>query len=60
MGNEKICPLMIVAKGIAKAAAASAGARVIGSSACPGRACAWWDAAAERCAIRSFAAGKRW
>ena len=34
--NEKICPLMIAAKGIAKAAAASAGARVIGSPACPG------------------------
>lgn len=48
---ERICPVLQAAKAVAKAAAAGAGARVTGSVACPGPACAWYDAAAGSCAV---------
>lgn len=55
MAEEKICPVLRAAKAVAKAAAAGAGATVTGSTACPGPACAWYDAAAGRCALLTLA-----
>ena len=54
---EKTCPLRLMTKAIAKAAAAGTRAQVTGSTACPGPACAWFDAAAERCAVLTMARG---
>ena len=51
MATEKICPILQAAKAVAKAAAAGARATVTGSVVCPGPACAWYDAARERCAV---------
>lgn len=60
MATEKICPILASAGVIASGASPGRGQLPPGWRCCVGRACAWWDAAAERCAILSFAAGKRW
>lgn len=54
---EKVCPLVLAAKGIAEGAAAGRG-RATGSTACRGPACAWYDAARECCAVLTLARAK--
>ena len=55
MGSTKSCPLLLAATVVAMGAGAGARATVTGSVVCPGPACAWYDAARERCAILSRA-----
>ena len=59
MANKKICPIIASAGVIAQGAARGCGQLVPGWDRCVGPACAWYDAARERCAILSHAGGVR-
>lgn len=60
MDQKKVCPIIASAGVVAQGASRGAARLQEGWTDCVGPACAWYDAAAERCAILSFAAGKRW
>lgn len=51
MATEKICPIIASAGVIAQGAAQGRGQLPQGWNCCVGPACAWYDAARERCAV---------
>lgn len=55
MDQAKVCPLRQAAVTVAVAAARGAAQAKPGAHRCPGPACAWWDARAERCALLTLA-----
>ena len=59
MENEKACPLRTAAGVIAQGASLGHGVLPDGWSRCVGPACAWFDAAADRCAVLTMARGTR-
>ena len=59
MENSKSCPLLRAAAVVAMGAGAGRVAVSPGSSACQGPVCAWFDAAAGRCAVLTMARGTR-
>ena len=59
MEQKKACPIIASAGVIAQGASCGAARFQDGWDACPGPACAWYDAAAERCAVLTLARGTR-
>lgn len=53
--TEKVCPLRTAAGVVAQGASQGRGVLPDGWSHCMGPACAWYDAAAERCSILTLA-----
>ena len=51
METEKVCPIIASAGVIAQGAAQGRGQLAPGWDRCVGHACAWYDAARERCAV---------
>ena len=55
--TEKICPFRVAAGVVAQGAAQGRAQMPERWGACPGSVCAWYDAAAERCAVLSLVRG---
>ena len=58
MEPKKVCPIIASAGVIAQGASQGAARLQEGWTDCVGPACAWYDAAADRCAVLEFARKK--
>lgn len=59
MEQKKVCPVIASAGVIAQGASQGRARLQEGWADCEGPACAWYDAAAERCAVLTMARGTR-
>ena len=59
MGQKKVCPIIASAGVIAQGASQGKARLQEGWPDCVGSACAWFDVAADRCAVLTMARGTR-
>lgn len=59
MEQHKVCPIIASAGVIAQGAGQGRARLQEGRTDCVGPACAWYDAAADRCAVLTMARGTR-